>query len=189
MGIRSSIAALIVVGAACSGASGGQNLYKCGATFQDKPCDTEVQKKYSSLTGSFSKEQVNATADAQCADRGVRALPFIQARTRQETLESLHAGIDAKPIARLEKIKEKDLASAVFAKKGNPVEIRAAIETECMDNKLASTRTTRAPSPYATYPAYPLYPESNARQAAAERRAEAAAARAAAAAERASRRY
>lgn len=187
MGIRSSIAALIVMGVACSGASGGQNLYKCGATFQDKPCDTEVQKKYSSLTGSFSKEQVNATADAQCADRGVRALPFIQARTRQETLESLHAAIDAKPIARLEKIKEKDLASAVFAKKGSPVEIRAAIETECMDNIPASTRT-RAPSTYATYPASP-YPESNARQAAAERRAEAAAARAAAAAERASRRY
>jgi hypothetical protein len=187
MGIRGSAAALIFMAATCAGAS-GQNLFKCGATFQDKPCDTEVQKKYSSLTGSFSKEQVNATADAQCADRGVRALPFIQARTRQETLESLHAGIDAKPIARLEKIKEKDLASAVFAKKGSPVEIRAAIETECMDNKQVSTRT-RAPSAYASYPEYPIYPESNARLAAAERRAEAAAARAAAAADRASRRY
>jgi hypothetical protein len=180
MEIRSSIAALICTIAVCSGAS-GQNLYKCGAAFQDKPCDTEVQKKYSSLTGSFSKEQVNPTADAQCADTGVRALPFIQARTRQETLESLHAGIDAKPIARLEKIKEKDLASAVFAKKGSPVEIRAAIETECMDNKQATRG--RAPSAYAAYP------ESNARQIAAERRAESAAARAAAAAERASRRY
>ncbi|WP_411886553.1 hypothetical protein [Polaromonas sp. YR568] len=186
MEIRSSIAALICTIAVCSGAS-GQNLYKCGAAFQDKPCDTEVQKKYSSLTGSFSKEQVNPTADAQCADRGVRALPFIQARTRQETLESLHAGIDAKPIARLEKIKEKDLASAVFAKKGSPVEIRAAIETECMDNKQATRG--RAPSAYAAYPIYPAYPESNARQIAAERRAESAAARAAAAAERASRRY
>jgi len=161
MGIRSSIAALRVMVTTSAGAS-GQNLYKCGATFQDKPCDTEVQKKYSSLAGSFSKEQVNATADAQCADRGVRALPFIQARTRQEALESLHAGIDAKPIARLEKIKEKDLASAVFAKKGSPVEIRAAIETECMDNKQVSTRT-RAPS---AYPVYPSYPESNARLAA-----------------------
>jgi hypothetical protein len=178
MGIRSSIAALIFTAAVCSGAS-GQNLFKCGATFQDKPCDTEVQKKYSSLTGSFSKEQVNAAADAQCADRGVRALPFIQARTRQETLESLHARIDGKPIARLEKIREKELVSAVFAKKGSPVEIRAAIETECMDNKQAGTRA-RVP---------PAYPESNSRLAAADRRAEAAAARAAAAADRASRRY
>jgi len=172
---------LMLMVVACS-ATGGQNLFKCGATFQDKPCDTEVQKKYSSLTGSFSKEQVNVTTDAQCADKGIRALPFIEARTRRETLESLHAGIDAKPIARLEKIKEKDLASAVFAKKGSPVEIRAAIETECMDAKQVSTKT-RASS------AYPIYPESNASLTAAERRAEAAAARAAAAAERASRRY
>jgi hypothetical protein len=178
MGIRSSIAALMFTVAACSSAS-GQNLFKCGATFQDKPCDTEVQKKYSSLTGSFSKEQANATADAQCAERGTRALPFIQARTRQETLESLHAAIDAKPVARLEKIKEKELASAVFAKKGGPVEIRAAIETECMDNKQVSTRTR----------ASTVYPENYSRLTAAERRAEVAAARAAAAADRASRRY
>lgn len=178
MEIRSSIAALLFMAAACSGAS-GQNLFKCGATFQDKPCDTEVQKKYSSLTGSFSKEQVNATTDAQCAERGSRALPFIQARTRQETLESLHAAIDAKPVARLEKIKEKELASAVFAKKGGPVEIRAAIETECMDNKQAITKARTSTA----------YPESQSRLAAADRRAEAAAARAAAAADRASRRY
>lgn len=181
MGIHSVIAALIFTVAACSSASGGQTLFKCGATFQDKPCDTEVQKKYSPLTGSFSKEQVNVTADAQCADKGIRALPFIQARTRQETLESLHTAIDSKPIARLEKVKEKELATAVFAKKGSPVEIRSAIETECMDSKQFGTRA-RAPT------AYP-YPESNARTIAAERRAEAAAARAAAAADRASRRY
>lgn len=178
MEIRSAIAFLMFTVAACSGAS-GQNLFKCGATFQDKPCDTEVQKKYSSLTGSFSKEQVNATADTQCADRGTRALPFIQARTRQETLESLHAAIDAKPIARLEKIKEKELASAVFAKKGGPVEIRAAIETDCMDNKQINTKAR----------ASTVYSENYSRLSAADRRAEAAAARAAAAADRASRRY
>ena len=145
MGIHSAIAVLVVTVAACSGAS-GQNLFKCGATFQDKPCDTEVQKKYSSLTGSFSKEQVNATADAQCADRGIRALPFIQARTRQETLESLHAAIDGKPIARLEKVKEKELASTVFAKKGSPVEIRAAIETDCMDSKQFAAKGRMPPA-------------------------------------------
>lgn len=176
MEIHRSIAAMLLALAASSGAS-AQNLFKCGATFQDKPCDTEVQKKYSSLTGSFSKEQVNVMADAQCADRGVSALPYIQARTRQETLESLHAGIDAKPIARLEKIKEKELASAVFAKKGSPVEIRAAIETDCMDNK--QTRNARVPSVYAA---------SNSRIAA-DARASAAAARAATEAARASRRY
>jgi hypothetical protein len=177
MGIHYALTAAILATAACS-AVAGSNLFKCGATFQDKPCDTEVQKKYSSLTGSFSNEQVNATADSQCADRGTRALPFIQARTRQETLESLHAQIDGKPIGRLEKVKEKELATAVFAKKGSPAEIRGAIETECMDSRQAGKARVA-----------PIYSESSSRQSAADSRAAAAAARAAAEAARASRRY
>lgn len=177
MGIHYALTAAILATAACS-AVAGSNLFKCGATFQDKPCDTEVQKKYSSLTGSFSNEQVNATADSQCADRGTRAVPFIQARTRQETLESLHAQIDGKPIGRLEKVKEKELATAVFAKKGSPAEIRGAIETECMDSRQAGKARVA-----------PIYSESSSRQSAADSRAAAAAARAAAEAARASRRY
>ena len=177
MGIPYALTAAILATAACS-AVAGSNLFKCGATFQDKPCDTEVQKKYSSLTGSFSNEQVNATADSQCADRGTRALPFIQARTRQETLESLHAQIDGKPIGRLEKVKEKELATAVFAKKGSPAEIRGAIETECMDSRQAGKARVA-----------PVYSESSSRQSTADSRAAAAAARAAAEAARASRRY
>ena len=178
MRIHYALTAAILATAACS-AVAGSNLFKCGATFQDKPCDTEVQKKYSSLTGSFSKEQVNATADSQCADRGTRALPFIQARTRQETLESLHAQIDGKPIGRLEKVKEKELATAVFAKKGSPAEIRGAIETECMDSRQAGKARVTS-----------TYSGSDPRQAAAaDSRAAVAAARAAADAARASRRY
>jgi hypothetical protein len=177
MGIHSAVAAVVLATAACS-ASAAPNLYKCGATFQDKPCDTEVQKKYSSVTGSFSKEQVNVTADAQCADRGAQALPFIQARTNQQALESVHAQIDGKPIGRLEKVREKELATAVFAKKGGPAEIRGAIETECMDNKQSGKARVS-----------PVYSESNSRQAAADARAAAAAARAAAAEARALRRY
>lgn len=115
-----------------------QQLYKCGATFQDKPCETEVQKKYSSVTGSFSKEQVTSSADSQCADHGSYAVPIIQARLANETQESLNAKIDAKPIGRQEKIRQKELVVAVFAKKGNATEIRGAIESECMDKKTAS---------------------------------------------------
>ena len=127
-----TIAVLLAV--ACSAAS-AQSLFKCGATFQDKPCDSDVQKKYSSLTGSFSKEQVNAAADTQCADLGSRAIPIIQARANKETAESLHAQIDAKTIGRLEKVKQKELVSAVYAKSGSPAEIRGALETDCMESK------------------------------------------------------
>lgn len=79
-----------------------QQLYKCGATFQDKPCDTDVQKKYSAVTGSFTKEQVTTGADSQCAEIGFSAVPVIQARFANETQDSVNAKIDAKPIGRLE---------------------------------------------------------------------------------------
>lgn len=115
-----------------------QQLYKCGATFQDKPCDTDVQKKYSSVTGSFTKEQVTTGADSQCAELGSSAIPVIQARVANETQENLNAKIDAKPIGRQEKIKEKELITAVFSKKGNATEIRGAIESDCMEKKMAS---------------------------------------------------
>jgi hypothetical protein len=170
------VAAIALI--ACSAAS-SQQLFKCGAAFQDKPCDTDIQKKYSSLTGSFSKEQVNPAADTQCADLGVRAMPIIQARANRETLEGLHAQIDGKTIGRLEKIKQKELISSVFAKKGTPVEIRGAVEAECMDGKQAGKARLAISTPS-------VYPESSRL---ADARAEAFAARRAAAAARPPSRY
>jgi hypothetical protein len=175
-----SMVLAICIASACSAAN-SQHLFKCGATFQDKPCDTEIQKKYSPLTGSFSKEQVNAAADTQCADLGVRAMPIIQARTNKETLEGLHSQIDAKPIGRLEKIKQKELVSSVFAKKGTPAETRGAVEAECMDSKQTSKARYAISTPS-------VYPDSS-RFTDADARAEVFAARKAAAAARASRRY
>ena len=118
--------------------SQAQQLYKCASSFQDKPCDTDVQKKYSALTGSFSKEQVTTSADSQCAEQGLNAVSVIQARMASETQESLNSKIDVKPIGRQERIKEKELIASVFAKKGNATEIRGAIESDCMERKIAS---------------------------------------------------
>ena len=147
-----------------------QQLFKCGATFQDKPCDSEVQKKYSPLTGSFTKEQVTANADTQCAELGSRAVPIIQSRANNETLQSLHAQVDSKPIGRQEKIRDKELITTIFSKKGSTAEIRGAIETDCMEKKWAgrTSHTTSSSSPY---------PMSDGRTAAAAARAAAIAAR------------
>lgn len=125
----------------------GQQLYKCGATFQDRPCDSEIQKKYSAVTGSFTKEQVNASADNQCAELGARAVPIIQSRGNNETLENMHSKVDLKPIGRQEKIREKELISAVYAKKGSATDIRGAIETDCMDKKLLTLNRAQTVSP------------------------------------------
>ena len=141
------VASVMALAALLSASAIGQQLYKCGATFQDRPCDTDVQKKYSSVTGSFTKEQVTANADPQCAAWGTRAVPIIAARSNYETLEALQAKVDDQPIGRQEKIKEKELIAAVFAKKGSAAEVRGAIETECMEKKQASnSRAQTAPT-------------------------------------------
>jgi hypothetical protein len=124
-----------------------QQLYKCGVTFQDKPCDSEIQKKYSAVTGSFTKEQVSPGADTQCAELGAKAVPIIQSRSGNETLESLHAKVDLRPIGRQEKIKEKELINTVYAKKGSPIDIRRAIEIDCMDKKLVTLNNPQAVAP------------------------------------------
>lgn len=170
MKVHASAIALMFIFAGLNASA--QQLFKCGATFQDKPCDSEVQKKYSPLTGSFTKEQVTANADTQCAELGSRSVPIIQSRANNETLQSLHAQVDSKPIGRQEKIRDKELISTVFSKKGSAAEVRGAIETDCMEKKQAG-RTSHASSSSNSYP----YPLSEGRSAAAAARAAAVAAR------------
>lgn len=151
-------------------AAGG--LFKCGAAFQDKPCDSDLQKKFSPVTGTFSNEQVNANADLSCAEIGTRAVPIIQARANNESAESLNSKIDLRPLERREKTREKELVASVFSKKGNSTEVRGAIETECMEAKKVAKRFPPNYTPTETYSS----------QSAASRRVEAASTRAAAAA-------
>ncbi|MES2509413.1 MAG: hypothetical protein V4625_05750 [Pseudomonadota bacterium] len=134
MRLRSSVIAFALTACACFGTA-AQNLFKCGATFQDKPCDAEVQKKYSRLTGSFSKEQVTASADNQCADLGLQALPIIQSKMRNEPVQGLHAQVDQKPLTLQQRAQEKDLITAVYSRSGSATDIRGSIESDCMDRK------------------------------------------------------
>lgn len=137
MHIQVFVATLVFSLFACSEAN-AQRLFKCGATFQDKPCDTEIQQKYSALTGSFTKEQVTANADTQCASLGARALPIIQSKLKNDPVQNLHAQVDQKPLTRQERSQEKDLITAVYSKTGTAIEIRGGIENDCMDKKRGS---------------------------------------------------
>jgi hypothetical protein len=145
------LAISLFVTASSPAALAQQQLYKCGATFQDKPCDTEVQKKYSSLTGSFTKEQVNANADAKCAALGVASLPIIRARANGETKESLNEKIDSKPIGRLEKGQGKRIYLVRFLKNGSESDIRGSIETDCMDQKGSARAAANRAHAYRSY--------------------------------------
>lgn len=160
------ITGLLII-SACSTVA-GQHLFKCGASFQDKPCDSDIQKKYSSATGSFTREQVNANTDIQCADIGARAVTVIQAYANKETLENLYAKVDSLPMGRQEKAREKELITSVFRKKGSPSEIRGAIEVECMEKNQAAKKVA---SSYIAEDTYSARNSAAARSAAAVARA------------------
>lgn len=143
MHVRNRITAFIFIASAGFGVN-AQNLFKCGAVFQDKPCDTDLQQKYSRVTGSFTKEQVTASADAQCADLGARALPIIQARLRNEPVQNLHAQVEQTPMTRQDRAQQKDLITAVYSRSGSAVDLRAGIETDCMEKKRVSRASASA---------------------------------------------
>src|SRR5512133_528857 len=87
----------------------GQQLYKCGATFQDQPCATEeVQKRFSLTSGGFSITQVNADTDKDCARAAVDELPYWQRLNAGESFEKVRVEIEAKSIGKWEKSQMRD---------------------------------------------------------------------------------
>jgi hypothetical protein len=137
---RSAVFIVLAIGA--TGAF-GQKLYKCGATFQDRPCSTEdVQKRFSHTSGGFSISQVNADTDKDCARAAADALPYWQRMNAGESFERVKAEIDAKAISRYEKSQMRDALIAIKQYKGTAKEVRSQLESQCMNYKRAHGMVT-----------------------------------------------
>ncbi len=118
-----------------AGGAGAQQLYKCGAIYQDRPCATQdVQQRFSSATG-FTVEQVNHDTDKDCARLVSPVFVYWQRMNNGETHEALKAEFDAKPIAKAEKSRMRDLLLVLREFKGAPKEVRSQLETQCMNYK------------------------------------------------------
>jgi hypothetical protein len=128
----------LLLGLSASPAALGQHLFKCGATYQDRPCPADdVQKRFSHTAGSFSVGQVNAGTDKDCADAAAATFPFWQRMSSGEKFETLKAEVDAKPISREDKSRIRDALLALKEYKGSPKEVRSQLETQCMEFKRA----------------------------------------------------
>ncbi|HSV47630.1 MAG TPA: hypothetical protein VLJ58_17715 [Ramlibacter sp.] len=116
--------------------AGAQQMFKCGATYQDRPCAAqEAQQRFSHASGSFSIKQVNPNTDKDCAASAAEAMPFWQRMRSGESLDSLKAEIDARPISRYEKSRLRDHFIALDQHKGTPGEVRSQLESQCMADK------------------------------------------------------
>jgi hypothetical protein len=167
-------------------------LFKCGTTFQDRPCETKpVQQRFSRTEGSFSIEQVNPETDKDCARAAQGAIGWWNRMAAGEPLERLQAEIQSQNISRYEKSRLRDALTALRTYRGNPTEVRSQFEFQCMAYKRrhgyptereiaegAASIASDGPPPT------PTEARGYARSQAAARRAEAAARRAAIASER-----
>jgi hypothetical protein len=133
-----ALGALVIVALVWSHApqAQAQRLFKCGGTYQDKPCPTEeVQQRFSSTSGNFSISQVNPDTDKDCAKAVAEAYPLWKRMSDGESAKNLMVEIDAKPISRYDKSWMRDMLTILKQYKGTPTQVRSELETQCMNYK------------------------------------------------------
>lgn len=126
-----------------------QTLYRCGNSYQDKPCDKGQKEQI--LGKLATPDNANKpVVDASCRLRGEDAKKIIWMREAGATQERVlsEAGTDER----------KKLINEIYAQRGNAADVRAAVEKECMDEKL---RAVAAAKPASTAPAPASAPAAN----------------------------
>ena len=107
-------------------ATQAQTMYRCGNVYQDRPCADQPGRVIGSSTKA-SQSPTESAIDGDCSRRGAAALKIVWARESGRTEEmqlssSTHPG-------------ERKLISDVYRKRGSSVDVRSAIEADCVAEK------------------------------------------------------
>ncbi|MBI3382777.1 MAG: hypothetical protein HY019_12295 [Aquabacterium sp.] len=100
-----------------------QTMYRCGATYQDRPCNGVDSKPVGSHVRQAAGQSVGAASiDPVCEARGTAAQKLMWEKESGRTLsEQL-----AKPGA------DANLARNVYGRRGSSLDVRRAIEADCV---------------------------------------------------------
>lgn len=101
-----------------------QKMYRCGSVYQDHPCSGDQPGKVLGQSGATVSSST-PVVDAACAARGVRSQKISWARQAGRTQDEQ---LSAMP-------QETSLINEVYNLRGTTVEIRLAIEANCMAMK------------------------------------------------------
>jgi hypothetical protein len=104
-----------------------QKMYRCGNTYQDRPCSGEQPGKVIGSSGTPQTASAGASADPHCARRGDKAQKIMWAKEAGRT-EEMQLSAATHP-------EDRKLIGEVYRKRGSSVEVRAAIEADCMDER------------------------------------------------------
>lgn len=100
-----------------------QTMYRCGATYQDRPCNGVDSKPVGSHVRQAAGQSVGAPSiDPICGARGTAAQKLMWEKESGRTLDEQLA----KPGA------DVGLARNVYGRRGSSLEVRRAIEADCV---------------------------------------------------------
>jgi hypothetical protein len=117
----------------CTGVQ-AQKVYRCGSIYQDRPCDGATPGKtvrdFSQPADSGASS--NQGVDASCAKRGADAQQIMWAREAGKTADALTAQATSEEQARL--------IADVYNRRGSALEVRNAVQANCMEEKAQAAR-------------------------------------------------
>ena len=129
-----SIGAMLIALTFCAPAS-AQKVYRCGSTYQETPCPAGQESKKLN-TAAPTQASDKPGADAACIQRGADSLKIVWAREAGQIAEKQLADVEGKNLSAQKKAEDKKLIADVYQHRGSATEIRAAIEAECMAEKV-----------------------------------------------------
>lgn len=119
--------AILVLLAGMAASAHAQKMYRCGNTYQDRPCTGEQPGKVIGSSGTPQTAPAGSSADPYCARRGEKAQKIMWAKEAGRT-EEMQLSAATHP-------EDRKLIGEVYRKRGSSVEVRAAIEADCMDER------------------------------------------------------
>jgi hypothetical protein len=132
--LHAILAAWLLAGTGAASQAG--ELFKCGKTFQDRPCESEnVQQRFSRTQGTFAIQQVNPNTDHGCAKVAAEAMTWWERLARGESMDKLQAEIQAQKTSRYDKSLLRDTLTLIGDHRGTPTEVRSQFEVQCMAYK------------------------------------------------------
>jgi hypothetical protein len=115
---------MLVLAGAILAPAHAQKMYRCGNTYQDRPCDIGDNKVVGNSRAGASGAA--SGVDAQCAHRGAAAQKIVWSREAGLTEEQY---LDRNPSA------DRKLIADAYRNRGASPVVRAAIEADCMAEK------------------------------------------------------
>lgn len=132
-----------LTGALCSPAFAGGTMFRCGSSYQDRPCDAGQPAKVLNSSG-VAREHVATPApassasavtaavapprvDAECAALGNRAKQIVWAKETGRTAEAQLAAATSD--------EDRRLITDVYRRRGSALDVRSGVESDCMASR------------------------------------------------------